>query len=123
MCSEHSGMLNAAGHLNENFMLISDIKDCDGQTLQSITQESHPNFVDPIISFLVVFISCYLLLIRLIRLLVCVFHAACSLLSCAISENIDSLPSLLSTQVKRRILRSSYIGQLDESETLESVGK
>ena len=44
VCSEHSGMLNAAGHLNENFMLISDIKDCDGQTLQSITQESHPNF-------------------------------------------------------------------------------
>ena len=55
VCSEHSGMLNEAGHLNENFILISDIKDCDGQTLQSITQESHPNLVDPIISFLVVF--------------------------------------------------------------------
>ena len=79
MCSEHSGMLNAAGHLNENFMLISDIKDCDGQTLQSITQESHPNFVDPIISFFVVFIFCYLLLIQSVKLLVCVFHAACSL--------------------------------------------
>ena len=37
-------MVNAAGLLNENFMLISDIIDCDGQTLQSITQESHPNF-------------------------------------------------------------------------------
>jgi len=63
-------MLNAAGHLNENFILISDIKDCDRQTLQSITQESHPSFVDPIItSFCVVVISCYLL-IRLVKLLV-----------------------------------------------------
>jgi len=63
-------MLNAAGHLNENFILISDIKDCDRQTLQSITQESHPNFVNPIISFRVVFISCYLLSIKLVKLLV-----------------------------------------------------
>ena len=112
-------MLNAAGHLNENFILISDIKDCDRQTLQSITQESHPSFVDPIIiSFRVVFISCYLLLIRLVKLLVWVFHAACSLflnILCDISENIDSLPFHLSTQVKRHWIWTAFILHLQES--------